>query len=252
MFIVKKHTPANTHTIPVLNCFCVKPHGSNLCFIMLLQYVVQRSSLMTKILKSKLSCPGTGYPNNVSKFLIKMLQCKYKADGSGTQYMTDDVNIPNVWIRIPHLGSQGENLLSSCLKKICHCLKQPIEFIVIYNTKKVSYFISNKDKIPDLSQNNVIYQITCPGCSKSYIGKTNHCLQKHLSEHVTQHNTSAVAQHFLQCENTHFIADLCKQYNFNFSINFNQLLFMEGLHIKYHKPQLNSGLKASKELSLFI
>ena len=38
----------------------------------------------------------------------------------------------------------------------------------------------------------------------------------------------------------------------NYSINSNQLLFMEAVHIKYHKPQLNSGLKASKELSLFI
>ena len=37
----------------------------------------------------------------------------------------------------------------------------------------------------------------------------------------------------------------------NFSINSNQLLFVEALHIKYYKPQLNSGLKASKELYLF-
>ena len=91
-------------------------------------------------------------------------------------------------------------------------------------------------------------------------------------------NTSAVAQHFLQCEDAHFIVDLCKQYDrlndipfsfdatssmhylifnnykilySNYSINPNQLLFMEALHIKYLKPQLNSGLKASKELSLF-
>ena len=64
-----------------------------------------------------------GYPNNVSKFLIKMLRRKYKADGSGTRNMSDDDNIPKVWIRIPYLGSQGENLLSSCLKKIRRCLK---------------------------------------------------------------------------------------------------------------------------------
>ena len=38
----------------------------------------------------------------------------------------------------------------------------------------------------------------------------------------------------------------------NYFINPNQLLFVEALHIKYLKPQLNSGLKASKELSLFI
>ena len=38
----------------------------------------------------------------------------------------------------------------------------------------------------------------------------------------------------------------------NYSINSNQLLYMEALHIEDHKPQLNFGLKASKELSLFI
>ena len=91
-------------------------------------------------------------------------------------------------------------------------------------------------------------------------------------------NTSAVAQQFLQCEDAHFIVELCKQYDrlndipfsfdatssmhnlifnnykilySNYSTNPNQLSFMEALHIKYLKPQLNSGLKASKELSLF-
>ena len=74
-----------------------------------------------------------------------MLRREYKDDGCGTQYITDDDNIPKVWIRIPYLEIQGENLLSSCLKKIRRCLNQLIKFIVIYNTKKVSYFISNED-----------------------------------------------------------------------------------------------------------
>ena len=69
-----------------------------------------------------------------------MLRCKHKANGSGTQNMTDDDNIPKVWIQIPYLGSHGENLLNSCLKKIRRCLKQPVKFIVLYNTKKVSFY----------------------------------------------------------------------------------------------------------------
>ena len=155
-----------------------------ICFIALLKYVAQRNSLMTKLLKSKLSCPGTDILIVLVNSLLKCF----------------DTNIPKVWIRIPYLGSQEENLLNSCLKKI-RCLKQPVKFIVVYNTRKVSFY---------LSQNNVVYQITCPGCAKSYIGKTNHCLQKHLLEH-------AVAQHFLQCDNAHFIVDLCKRCSFSFS-----------------------------------
>ena len=33
--------------------------------------------------------------------------------------------------------------------------------------------------------------------------------------------------------------------------NSNLLLFLEALHIKFKKPELNSGLKASKELVVF-
>ena len=54
------------------------------------------------------------------------------------------------------------------------------------------------------------------------------------------------------CNIPDFLPGLYKILYSNYSINSNQLLFMEALHIKYHKPQLNSGLKASKELSFII
>ena len=173
---------------------------------------------------------------------------------------------------------RGENLVNSCLKKIRCCLTHPVKFIVIYDTKKISYFISNKDKIPDFSRSNLVYQITCPGCNKSYIGKTDRCLHKCLSKHATQHTTSAVAQHLLECEHAQFITNFCHQCDIlnnlscssdltscmknlifnnykilysNKSSNTNQLLIIETLHNKFIKPELNSGLKASKELSLF-
>ena len=58
------------------------------------------------------------------------------------------------------------------------------------------------------SKSNVVYQVTCPGCNKSYIGKTFRCLDDRLSEHAKYHQTSAIAQHFLECENAQFIANL--------------------------------------------
>ena len=122
-------------------------------------------------------------------------------------------NLPKLWIRIPYLGKRTENLVNSCLKKIRRCLIHPVKFIIIYDTKKISYFISNKDKIPDFSSSNLVYQITCPGCNKSYIGKTDRCLHKCLSEYATQHTTSAVAQHLIECEQAQFIANFCHQYD---------------------------------------
>ena len=36
------------------------------------------------------------------------------------------------------------------------------------------------------------------------------------------------------------------------STNTDKLLTSEALHIKFNKPELNSGLRAGKELNLFI
>ena len=35
-------------------------------------------------------------------------------------------------------------------------------------TKKLSYFVSNKDKFPPLSRSNLVYEVACPGCVKTY------------------------------------------------------------------------------------
>ena len=126
-----------------------------------------------------------GYPNSVKYFLINKLKCKYNASTVKMNRSCNDDNLPKILMRIPFLGKQSENLVKSCILKILHHLNQPIKFIVTYDMKKVSYFISNKDKIPEMPCNNVIYQITCPGCNKTYIGKTNCCLHKHLSKHST-------------------------------------------------------------------
>ena len=43
----------------------------------------------------------------------------------------------------------------------------------------------------------------------------------------------------------------CKILYHNNSVKNNQLLLLVALHIKFLKPELNSGLKASKDLTLF-
>ena len=92
--------------------------------------------------------------------------------------------MPKIWIRIPYLGSRGDFLLKSCLNKVQRFLsKQVNKFITIYtiyDTKKLSYFVSNKDKLPPLSCSNVVYEVACPGCGKTYIGMTQRCLSVRL------------------------------------------------------------------------
>ena len=81
---------------------------------------------------------------------------------------------------IHYLGSRGDFLLKSCLNKVQKFLSKPVKFITIYDTKKLSHFVSNKDKLPALSRSNVVYEVACPGCGKTYIGMTQRCLSVRL------------------------------------------------------------------------
>ena len=179
---------------------------------------------------------------------------------------------------VPLPRPKREFLIKTCISKIQRLQKSPIKFVVLYNTKKISFFTSNKDKVPLNSKRDVVYQVTSPGCNKSYIGKTFRCLDDRLLEHAKYHQTSTIAQHFLECENAQFMSNLnnlydrlnnthfhtntmscmkilinsnCKILYHNNSVKNNQLLLLEALHIKFLKPELNPGLKASKDLTLF-
>ena len=60
-----------------------------------------------------------GYPKQVRNLLIYKLKCKCNSAASpSSQTSSTDDNLPKVWIRIPYLGKQGENLIRSCVSKI--------------------------------------------------------------------------------------------------------------------------------------
>ena len=166
----------------------------------------------------------------------------------------------------------------SCVNKAQRFLFKPVKFITIYDTKKLSYFVSNKNKLPPLSRSNVVYEVACPGCGKTYIGMTQRCLSVRLKEHATRLSSCAVGEHFSVCEHAQYLASLQNQFTLfndlplpsdnlspienlvlnNYKIlhstesnNYNILTFLEALLIKHNKPFLNTGLKASKELQLF-
>ena len=148
---------------------------------------------------------------------------------------------------------------------------------IIYQTKKVSYFLSKKNKIPDLERSDLVYEFSCPGCSATYIRKTVWNLHTRLADYAKFNNISAISEHVTTCEHARHITDLhnlsdkvnelrpdisftnYEQIANNRKIlqslqhtNSNLLLFLEAPHIKFKRPALNSGLKASKELMLFL
>ena len=112
------------------------------------------------------------------------------------------------------------------------------------------------------------------------IGKTERSLETRLSEHanINSYKTSAITQHLLNCPNALYLANLNTFADLDSSEEFsdkmryptslvytnskilysckynnpNQLLILEALLIKRKLPELNCGLKASKQLSLFL
>ena len=138
------------------------------------------------------------------------------------------------------------------------------------NTTKLAFFASNKDKIPLLSKSHVIYHYKCPGCSKSYVGKTDTTLFRRTEQHGWEQQESAILKHFSGCQGYQDIKiqnlssdndEARKAFQIstirnNITVlcsNNNRLTldFLESLLIKELNPELNEGIKAAKKLHLF-
>ena len=55
-----------------------------------------------------------------------------------------------------------------------------------------------KTPVPHMLQNNVVYQIICPGCNASYGGQTSRLLQQRFREHMGPRGV--INKHFEECK----------------------------------------------------
>ena len=156
--------------------------------------------------------------------------------------------------------------------KLYRLFKTPdnVKFSVQLRTTTLSLFTSNKEKVPVLSKSHVVYQYKCPGCAKTYIGKTDTTLFRRTKEHGWTQKDSAVFKHFAHCQAYHEIVDMfeidghvtdVREFQINMvrqnteilhhCDNWSQLCFLESLTIKDSNPDLNAGMKATKEPQLY-
>ena len=159
-----------------------------------------------------------------------------------------------------------------------------VDFKIRFQTTPLSAFTGVKDHTPFLNRSNVVYEVACPGCGCTYIGKTDRTLFERTSEHAWTDQKSTVRQHIHECEQFTHIFEMLriddnifeeidlnteeeddnerKRNFFKESIrqntriidqdsNWNVLLHKEALHISRSDPPLNKGLKASREPVLF-
>ena len=210
-----------------------------------------------------------GFPRWVANKLVKQsLQPSTRSNDTQDQE-TDRIEL---YMSLPYFGKEAESIVQRTKKRLFKQFRREKEVIlkVQFQTTKLSFFTSNKDKTPLLSSSCLVYQYSCPGCCKSYIGKTESTLSNRTMEHAWKDQKSAVNKHFKSCSAWKEIVDLFQVYGEevdtkDFQVNavrentkiitrcdnWLKLAFLEALAIKQHKPELNSGIKSCKELALF-
>ena len=175
-----------------------------------------------------------------------------------------------LFLSLPYIGSQSEQIVKRTKKKLARFLKEKVKINAFFKTTKLSFFTSNKDRIPLMSNSSVIYEYSCPGCAEKYIGKTESTLFNRTKEHAWCQKDSAIYQHFEQCDGWSHIKGLLSMDDVDTdrrelqistvrentkvirrADNWQTLAFKESLAIKDRKPSLNNGIKAAKELCLF-
>ena len=209
--------------------------------------------------------------NNFPLFVRKRLCDRFSKINNQTDQDRTSENRPTLWLNVPYLGKSGDFLIKNLEKKLRKSLSD-FKLRVIYGTNKINMFCSNKDPIQKLMKANVVYCFTCPGCSKTYVGKTDRNLITRLTEHAKgKGDDSAIFTHLKRkCTYYNDIISFNRILNPDFQLNehiFNtiinntsildsdrnwlRLLFLESYYIKSLKPSLNTGARASRELKLF-
>ena len=207
-----------------------------------------------------------GFPKWIAKNLIKQTLDPQRPPRDEKE------DAETLYMSLTYTGKQAEAIVQRCKKRLTKLFKRDktVKFEIFFQTTKISFFTSNKDQIPKLSNSGVIYRYTCPGCAKSYIGKTDNTLFNRTKQHGWVQKDSAIRKHFHSCEGWREIVGLFQMegdtidtmpFQINTvrdhteiigrSKNWLTLAFRESLAIKQFNPELNKGLKSCKDLSLF-
>ena len=216
-----------------------------------------------------------GYPKYVVNKVIKNLVERYKDNVvQNDSVNSDEDDLSQVFVRLPYCGPTGERLVRKCISRISRQLSKKVRFKILYKTNKISDFVSVKDPIPKGQNNNVIYQIQCPGCQKFYIGKTACCAEKRMYEHAEKID-QPMFQHFEKCSEfqqtvglfalpdvdtsaepicpkNHYASAVLNNYKVLKTVHNGALLALsETFFIRKNNPHINDGLKACVDFHVF-
>ena len=124
--------------------------------------------------------PWIAYPKYVHNSIINRLKLNTNRNDN-TNNNKDDREV--IWISLPYLGKEGEQLTNSLIRKLKRSFKENVKFKTVYKTNKLSIFCNTKDRVSVEQKSNVIYRITFPGCFQKYVGRTDGNLITRFDEH---------------------------------------------------------------------
>ena len=100
-------------------------------------------------------------------------------------------------------------LVKKCIRTLTKNIKKDVRaaLVVTYNTTKVSFYTTTKDRIDKLAYSYIVYKFCCPGCSKSYIGKMERTFFERTNEHAFKDTNSVIYNH-INCDGVKYLVDL--------------------------------------------
>lgn len=135
---------------------------------------------------------------------------------------------------VPYIPS-----LTDKFKRITNDLNVKLAYCSINKLNK--YIKTNKDPVPKLSNNNVVYKIDCKDCDASYVGQTGRKLSTRVSEHrnhIRKNTTSnsVITDHRLNKKHDFKWDEVKILYN---EPSYKKRLTSEMIHIKRQHNGLN-------------
>ncbi len=143
---------------------------------------------------------------------MKHFKQHHPTDNQENNNGTDtNTNVPTLWLKMPYIGTKGEQLLRGLKRKLLRCLNVNVLIRTRITTTELDMLTNAKDKVPKPNKSNVVYEFTCPKCNINYIGKTNRMLLERVKEDAYKDKESAVNKHSNSCYDTTYLDAKSKQ-----------------------------------------
>ena len=139
-------------------------------------------------------------------------------------------DIPIKLVMVEYRGKTSKNF-ARALQRV----KAPCRVVMILRKLK-TVLPSLKPKVDPMLKSSVVYHITCPGCTSSYVGQTDRHLTRRFKEHKSRH---PMKTHLQECQ-----TDLTERNCGILHQTSKGVAFLETLEAQYMKeirPQISHG-----------